>query len=66
MNVAYSFHSKINLVFQNQEKIDFQMFVIHLNGQNLKTILLLILGIKIIFEGNWGVKKFSPLPVGKI
>ena len=58
MNVAYYFHSKINLVFQNQEKIDFQMFVIHLNGQNLKTLLLPILGIKMIFcKEMGGLKK---------
>ena len=37
-----------------EEKIDFQMFVIHLNGQNLKTLLLKILVIKMIFfKENW-------------
>ena len=54
MNVAYSFRSKIYLVFQNQEKIDFQMLVINLSGQNLKTLLLPILGIKIIFSRKLG------------
>ena len=66
MNVAYSFHSKIYLVFQNQENIDFQMFVIHLNGQNLKTLLLQILVIKMIFTRQLGAINFFTLPVGKI
>ena len=38
MNVAYCFYSKIHVVFQNQKKIDFQMFVIHFNRQTLKTL----------------------------
>ena len=42
MSVAYSFYCKIHAVFRNQKKIDFQIFVIHLNGQNLKTLLLQI------------------------
>ena len=54
MNVAYSFYSKIYLVFQNQEKKDFQMFFIHLNGQNLKTLLLQILVITMIFSRKLG------------
>ena len=41
MNEAYFFfYCKITLVVQNQEKNDFQMFVIHLNGATLKTLLL--------------------------
>ena len=47
MNIAYSFYSKIHFVGQNQEKTDFPMFVIHLNDQNLKTLLLQILIIKL-------------------
>ena len=52
MNVAYYFKIFF-LFFQNQEKIDFQMFVIHLNGQNLKTLLFQILVIKMIIQENW-------------
>ena len=37
MNVAYYFYCKIHVVFQNQKKIDFQIFVIYLNRQTLKT-----------------------------
>ena len=36
-------------LLQNQEKIDFQMFVIYLNGQNLKVLLLQIQVIEIFF-----------------
>ena len=39
----------IELMELLEKKIDFQMFVIHLNGQNLKTLLLQILVIKMIF-----------------
>ena len=48
------FYSKTHFVFQNQEKTDFQMFIIHLNGQNLKTPLLQILVIKMIFSRKFG------------
>ena len=59
-------YSKIYLVFQNEEKIDFQMYVIHFNCQNLKTLLLKILVIKNDFcQENCVVYIFSPLPVAK-
>ena len=43
------FIEKNYLVFHNQKKVYFQMFVINLNGQNLITLLLQILAIIIIF-----------------
>ena len=43
MNEEYSLYCKIHFVYQNEEKIDFQMFVIHLNGTTLRTLLLQIL-----------------------
>ena len=66
MNVAYSLLSRISFVFQNKEKIYIQMFVIHLNGKNLKTLLIQILVIKMSFPRKLGGMHFSHLPVGKI
>ena len=45
---------KHNFVYQTQEKIDLQMFVIHLNGATLKTLLLPILVTKMIFPSKLG------------
>ena len=38
--------------FQSQEKIDFKMFAIRLDGKTLKTLLLQILVTKMFFEAN--------------
>ena len=50
MNAAYSFHCQIHVAFQNQKKINFQMFVINLNRQTVKSLFLQILVTKIIFS----------------
>ena len=42
------------------------MFVIHLNSQNLKTLLLQIMLFTMNFQENWVVYIFSPLTVGEI
>ena len=65
MKVAYSFHSKIHFVFQIQENIDFQMFLIHINGQNLKTLLLQILVIKMTFSRKLGGIHFFSFTCGQ-
>ena len=54
MNEAYSFYC----YFFNQEKFDFQMFVIHLNGTTLKTLLLKTLVTRIIFLTNQVIYPF--------
>ena len=49
MKAAYSFFCKIHVVCQNQKKISFQIFVIHLNRQTLKSFFLQIIVAKTIF-----------------
>ena len=65
MNVAYYLYSKIYLVYQNQEKIYFQMFVIHLNGMTLKTLLIQTLGTNIMFSRKLGGMHFFPSTCGR-
>ena len=65
MNGAYSFYCKIHVGFQNHKKIDFQMFVIHLNHQTLKTYFSLILLIKMIFKINLGCIHFFSSTCGQ-
>ena len=54
MNEAHSCFCKFNFVYQNQEKINCQMFVIHIDGTNLKTVLLQILETNMIFSSKLG------------
>ena len=59
MNVVYSFSCKTNFLFQNQAKIYFQIFVIHLNDTTLKTLLVQILVTKIVLLSKLGCFSFS-------
>ena len=56
---------KHNFVYQTQEKNDFQMFVIHLNGATLKTLLLPILVTKMIFPSKLGGIHFFASTCGR-
>ena len=61
MNETYYFCCKIYFVVQNQEKINFQMLVIHLNGKNIKTHLLQILVTKLFSPDKKMVKKIPSI-----
>ena len=52
--------------FENQENIDYQMFVIYFNGKTLTTLLLQILLTKKNIYIFLIVHISFPLPVGKI
>ena len=66
MNETCSFFCKINVVVQKQENIDFQIFVIYLNGMTLITLLIQILVTKMISSRKLGGKKLFASNCGQI
>jgi hypothetical protein len=55
-------------VVLNQEKIDFQIFVIHLNNKTLQTLFLKTLATILIFSSSskFGVLNYFSLPMEKM